>query len=112
MDYVFFPAPKADLIFSMTPWTRAWGHGGWKSNELEETGVRRRKARALEKPDREDAETEKRDAERRVDSDRAGVDYLCMLRLLGAVCQPVTKFRNEPEFRKWDFPAGRTTRPP
>lgn len=59
-----------------------------------------------------DAEKKRGDAERRVDSDRAGVDYLCMLRLLGAVSQPVAKFRNEAEFRKPDVQAGRTARPP
>lgn len=35
-----------------------------------------------------------------------------MLRLLGAVCRPVAKFRNQAEFRKRDFSAGRTRRPP
>lgn len=47
-----------------------------------------------------------------MDSDLAGVDYVCVLRLLGAVCRPVAKFRNEAEFRKRDFTSGRTTCPP
>lgn len=87
------------------------GHEDGKSNVLggQETEQERRE---LNKPDCEDAKAERRNAERRVDSDLAGVDYLCMPRLLDAVCQPVAKFRNKAEFRKRDFSAGRTTRPP
>lgn len=47
-----------------------------------------------------------------MDWDLAGVDYVCVLRILGAVSQPVAKFRNEAEFRKRDLRARRTTRPP